>query len=372
MASLRFNLARLTAELESNKALVLELQTAQEVQRNHPPTPVRPGTADELVALRREIERLSIEIKRLGGIVEQGLETRRRTREERTERTVRIDETVADAEPSLIQLDNPAPAPVQSEAQPSRLRQGLHTSAAATPTLMPPTAQPSTRLQATTAPRRPSPLAREAHGSSSRSERQQISSRRVSGGSTSDDGSGSGSNSNSNRSESSRRRTSRPRTDGPSSPFPTIRAEDEADFFAQLEAPTTVRSKASRMRGNSRRDEGVESVTAAPGKKTPRQSVAADRGEGEKRIAADAFGAAPLPPQTVLARVIAELEDDYAHYRSYVAFRNLPLGGIPADGSESMVSLLSSTRSSMLLAPQTRGQFWRSTSKRLSIRSSRR
>lgn len=332
VASLRSNLARLTAELESNKALVLELQSAQtahaHANRAHPPTPSRPGTADELSALRREIERLSSEIRRLGGIVELGLETRRRTREERT---VRIDETVLPA-PSLIQLDEVPHAQdhqqqqqgQQEDRQPSRLRQGLHASAAPVAQLMPPTVQPATRVQAPihAAPRRPSPLARET-----REDYEQE--RRVSAGSSSESGGGS---SRSHRSDDSRRRTSRvrPRDDGPASPFPSIRAEDEADFFAQLEQSAPAQGQSRRARaadvGDAEHEEAPESAARPKSRASAWQRQEKQGKDGkEARVGQDVFGAAPLPPQTVLARVIAELEDDYAHYRTYVYLLNAVL-----------------------------------------------
>ena len=71
--SLRSHLARLTIELEQNKALVSELCMAQQ-----PDSPARAKDAGiavhvEVADLRREVERLDKEVRRLGGVVEEGL-----------------------------------------------------------------------------------------------------------------------------------------------------------------------------------------------------------------------------------------------------------------------------------------------------------
>jgi hypothetical protein len=219
--------------------------------------------------------------------------------------------------PPAQEKEQQQPREQQEVRQPSRLRQGLHASAAPVAQLMPPTVQPATRVQAPihAAPRRPSPLARKTRDDDGQE-------RRTSTGSSSESGGGS---SRSRRSDDGRRRTSRarPRDDGPASPFPSIRAEDEADFFAQLEQSAPARAQSRRARatglGEAEHEEAPESAAKPKSRASARQQQE-KQGQGgkEARVGQDAFGAAPLPPQTVLARVIAELEDDYAHYRSYV------------------------------------------------------
>lgn len=258
--SLRHQLSRITVELEKHKTIVAELRSAQ----TSPPTPASPprsAVAKELVSLRKEVERLSGEVHRLGGIVEQGLETRKRARGEETirlEREQGINDLISlsDEEVQRVQKDverrlvKSAPAP-RTRDLPSKLRQGTHRAASPDPELMDPSIQ---HLQP--------PAER----------------------------SGSGSDSSQNKSH----RRSKPtrRADGPSSPFPSIREEDEADFFdishraqppsSQGEAAATAR-KASHLNGQ----------------------YAADSQDG-------------IPPQTVLTRVIGELEQDFKHYKSCV------------------------------------------------------
>lgn len=256
--SLRTHLTRLTSDLEESKHLVHTLQTS-EPAATYPPSPPRPGTASELVALRKEIERLTREVGRLGGVVEKGLETRRAARGEQA----RVEDTS-----DINQPKYPKPSQKNHEPRlPSKLRQGLHASASTSPTLMPPSAEPLTRTQPPTFPRAPpTPPPEEEEGEtiirpSTAGSSTQRGSRRTSG-------------------EKDRSRKERERQEGPESPFPSIRAEDEAEFFAQME----------------------EHVRSHPGKGLPEDVLKFSRGE--------------VPPQTVLSRVIRELEDDFTHYKA--------------------------------------------------------
>lgn len=79
------------------------------------------------------------------------------------------------------------------------------------------------------------------------------------------------------------------RVEGPESPFPSIRVEDEAEFFAQMEEH--IRSRPSRPERNMRKDGDL-----------PEEILRFSKGE--------------VPPQTVLSRVIRELEDDFDHYKA--------------------------------------------------------
>lgn len=256
--SLRNQLSRLTIELEQHKTLVAQLRSAQAA----PPTqasPPRSAVAKELVSLRREVERLSTEVHRLGGIVEQGLETRKRARGGETVRLERDQGitdliSLSDEEVQRIQKDverrstRSAPAPrTRGQELPSKLRQGVHRVASPDPELMDPSI---------------------AHISPA--ERSDTSQGRSQG-------------------------RSKPvkRADGPASPFPSIREQDEAEFF-----DTSRRAQPPSSLG--------EAATTAL--KTKRH---------EPRAAQDG-GSDGIPPQTVLTRVIGELEQDFNHYKSCV------------------------------------------------------
>ncbi|ORX35965.1 hypothetical protein BD324DRAFT_651874 [Kockovaella imperatae] len=365
--SLRSHLARLTSQLEEQKALVASLK---ETESRLASARVDRSVSDELAALRREIERLSREIQRLGGIVEQGLETRRQAREERTvrmehdatrvgqeaarhpersirtpnnelhrvakdyERTVRLEhgeatrvhhdddesqrvakdyernvrlehgeatrihhdddelQRVAKDYERTVRLEHGeitrvhhdddelqrvakdverrqrSASTVPPTPGPSKLRQGLHAAAADPVTLMPPSAAPASRIQR--APALTSPASDEEVATPAKS------SRRVSG---------------TKKQALKSSRKSRPLTheEGPESPFPSIRAEDEEEFFAALDRPGSP----------MRRQEATSS------RATRRSPLANDRDS--------------VRPQTVLARVVQELEDDFKHYKAIYA-----------------------------------------------------
>lgn len=269
--SLRNQLSRLTVELEQHKAIVADLRSAQAA----PPTPASPprsAVAKELVSLRKEVERLSTEVHRLGGIVEQGLETRKRARGEETIRLEREQGvtdliSLSDEEVERVQRDverrstanakskstRSAPAP-RTQPLPSKLRQGTHRVASPEPELI----DPSIAIA------HPPPAEQS--------------------------GSGSGSDTSQSKSQHrSKPREKRAEADGPSSPFPSIREEDEADFFDVSRRAPRVPSLAGQAAATSRE---------------PRASGAAEV-DG-------------VPPQTVLTRVIGELELDFKHYKSCV------------------------------------------------------
>jgi hypothetical protein len=276
--SLRNHLARLTAELEENKKVVAELRSTQSQPAYL--SPPRPGHSvrDELVALRKEVERLGNEVHRLGGIVEQGLDTRRRARGERTIRMEQaeaaslareVEREGADEEIRRIQTDvekrqqRPQPAP-----GPSKLRQGMHQAASERPTVMPPSAVPPTCTTRQPTPPLPTDKA-QTYGSPTPTQ---------------------GSRSRARRS---------PPAEGPSSPFPSIRVEDEEDFFAAL----------------NNKEKAVSVDQPIPSTTRPAPATVGHHAQRQFALGSEDG----LPPQTVLARVIGELEADFAHYKSYVA-----------------------------------------------------
>jgi hypothetical protein len=248
--SLRTQLSRLTIELEHHKTLVTELRQSQaQPPKYASPTQGSTEVTRELVALRQEVERLGNEVHRLGGIVEQGLETRKKAR---GEETIRLEATQAD----LISLSDEdverAQKDVETRAtQPSKLRQGLHRAGSPDPQVVEPSL--------VTLPKVPGArLARPI---------------------TPPSGNGSPISDTSSKSRS-RNKSHRP-TEGPSSPFPSIREEDEIDFFEASKRAPSVRKSSKEIRRSSplQHDEDV-------------------------------------PPQTVLTRVISELEADFKHYKA--------------------------------------------------------
>lgn len=286
--SLRSHLTRITLELEQNKALVSELRESQSLPPHQSPPRSNSSVTKELVALRREVERLDNEVQRLGGIVEEGLDTRRRARGERTVRMEKeeaarlarelqaedeMERSQRDAGPQHTNRIPPTPGP-------SRLARGLRTAAE---DRHPPLAAGSQRRKSTGAgvrlqnPTPPTsddgfdspspPPSQNAHGDGVKSHQDR-------------------------RSKSARaKRNSSIRSDGPSSPFPSIRNEDEGDFFSVLHKDDLIN-----LDGDER-----------PATKTK-------GGRASKPEAGT--GARDVPPQTVLVRVIGELEADFSHYKA--------------------------------------------------------
>jgi len=218
--------------------------------------------------------------------VEEGLETRRKARGERTvrmeadeaarlvgeverERVDEVERARRDVEKRQA-ASTSIPAPISA---PSKLRQGLHTAAVPQPKLMPPTVQPPTRIA-----HRPTPP-------------------------PSDDGNSSPTPAS--RSSSSHRSKRVHQAEGPASPFPSIRAEDEGEFFAALGEPLPLPASARPSPWSMR-------FTTAP----PVVQPAIEKPKSRSRETSPS--ADPLPPQTVLARVLRELEDDFAHYKACV------------------------------------------------------
>lgn len=327
MKSLRAHLTRLTIELEQNKALVSELRLAQA----QPPAPASPpqskSVTDELIALRKEVERLGTEVHRLGGIVEQGLETRRKGRGEQSMRVDRdttegdliglseedIQRAQRDVEKRAATATTAHPPHVPN-AQPSKLRQGLHQAASISPTLQPPSAGPPTRITHT------APTASANHNMPSSPTPTRSSH----------------SHSGSNSSGKSRSKHTSLRVEGPSSPFPSIRAEDEEDFFeaaAAGKATTGITSEAPPWAkefvsapgtGNKAR---VPSGSSQGSKGSKQKETTKSKGRSQKeQDLREIFNPVDgdVPPQTVLARVIRELESDFAHYKAYVVLIVMP------------------------------------------------
>jgi len=215
----------------------------------------------ELVALRQEVERLGTEVHRLGGIVEQGLETRKKAR---GEETIRLEGAQVD----LINLTDEDVERAQKDveqrataAQPSKLRQALHRAGSPDPQVVDATfvaAPLPTRPTTRSSPR--APIQPQARPITPPIEHRSPTS----------DTSG----------------KSRPRgpVEGPSSPFPSIREEDEVEFF--------------------------EVSKRAPAKQGKTKS------SDNRRKPSPLYQDGEAPPQTVLMRVIGELEADFKHYKA--------------------------------------------------------
>jgi hypothetical protein len=244
--SLRVELSRLTAELEYHKTLVADLREAH----SSPQSPRSKSVAIELQALRQEVEKLGNRVGTLGGIIQEGLETRQRTRsdEDGVDR-VRADVNRRQARMGATQVDD-----FRHKALPSKLRQGLHQAAVTQPVLMPPTIPRPTRRSQT-----PPQVDNDDLSSSPTSNRH------------------------------SRRDI---HMAGPSSPFPSIRAEDEESFFSitLLEDPAKDPSQVEDVRPEPRR--------AA-------KSSSGDEHRNQK-----------MPNTAALSRVVAELEADFKHYKA--------------------------------------------------------
>ena len=256
--SLRTQLSRITIELEHHKSLVTELRQTQS-QPPHYASPKQGSTevTRELVALRQEVERLGKEVHRLGGIVEQGLETRKKAR---GEETIRMEGGQVD----LISLTDEDVERAQKDVecranQPSKLRQALHRAGSPDPQVVDATFVAAPAPTRPTQPRSSGPAQSQARPITPPIEHRSPTS------------------------DTSVRSKSRPPADGPSSPFPSIREEDEVEFFeVSKRAPTQKKTKTHENRRKS----------------SPLNH------DGE------------IPPQTVLARVIGELEADFKHYKA--------------------------------------------------------
>ncbi|XAO23257.1 hypothetical protein I312_102035 [Cryptococcus bacillisporus CA1280] len=266
VGSLRVNLARITLELEQHKALVVELRQADfSSHKNGDHSFSDPSMNQEIAALRQEIERLTEEIARLGCIVAEGIEVRRRTRGESTmnmekaemkrlvkkvmEETSDFQRVKADVEKRKAAVDRSGKHDV-----PIRIPLESHTS--------PETSSPSHAKQHEPIQPLLLDLKKPSTPSTLRRRKQE-------------------------REESSTSSRSKPRSSSktldrsPHSPFPKIVGEDlEREFFSPSpKGIVSMKKKAETMQATDEMD---------PGK---------------------------LAPQTVLARVIAALEGDFQHYK---------------------------------------------------------
>jgi hypothetical protein len=288
----------------------------------------------KIAVLENEVERLDREVRRLGGIVEEGLEIRRRGR---GERTVRLELEEEELERVRRDVERRSRGVRQSSALesakdkdpvkgPSKLRQGLHASAAQVPTTMPPTVEPPTRFHQGPGP--PTPVSDDGALS--------LSSPTPASRSASRSGSGSGSsqgrrqsdkdegndNGNGGKSNGRKSRSAANRVEGPSSPFPSIRAEDEHEFF-HLNGLTGTGNTQPRTSRPSRGDpDGAGATNPSPWARkftsttTAAAAAAAARWPSPHHIPGLSGGVDEVPPQTVLARVLRELEEDFAHYKA--------------------------------------------------------
>lgn len=245
----------------------------------------------EIAALRREIERLTEEVCRLGCIVAEGIEVRRRTRGESTmnmekvemerlakklieensdfqrvkadveKRKAAVDQLKKHEAPIHVPLDSAnalfTSIPEPQEAKLVMAHNRSHTSPK-TPSLS--HAKQHDHVQ-------PSPLASKKSSTPSTPRRHKQE-----------------------REENSRSRRSKPISSSKAldrsvhSPFPSIMGEDlEREFFNPL-------------------PNGIEGMNQ----------------NAEIKQVTDEMEPGKLPPQTVLARVVAELEGDFQHYKMYV------------------------------------------------------
>ncbi|KAK4686263.1 hypothetical protein P7C73_g3869, partial [Tremellales sp. Uapishka_1] len=278
--SLRVNLTRLTIELEQNKALVSELRMAAR----------SPNVSSEISELRREVERLSKEVERLGNVVEGGLEERRKARGERTiqmekeemeriqremekereqEKEVELERVRRDVERRKSMLGQQQPLP----QGPSILRQGLHMAAVSQPQLAPPSVAPPTRIQSNP-PQAQDPQSHPIHRKPQTTQPDHTLP-------PSPAPSDLSSPTPTSRSSSSRRKASKSKVAG--SPFPSIDNEQSERSFFNATSPWSKQFEA----------------------KTIADIVSEKAGD--------------IPPQTVLARVVRELETDFKHYKSIYA-----------------------------------------------------
>jgi hypothetical protein len=222
----------------------------------------------ELVALRQEVERLGNEVHRLGGIVEQGLETRKKARGEETIRLEGaqvdlISLTDEDVERAQKDVEQRATA---TAAQPSKLRQALHRAGSPDPQVVDAT------FVAAPLPTRASqnaPTARVSQNAPTQSQARPTTPPVEHRSPTSD--------------TSGKSRTRAP-AEGPSSPFPSIREEDEMEFFEVSKRAPTKHGKT--------------------------------KDSDNRRKSPLLYQDEEAPPQTVLMRVIGELEADFKHYKA--------------------------------------------------------
>ncbi|OWZ34539.1 hypothetical protein C347_01923 [Cryptococcus neoformans AD2-60a] len=289
VGSLRADLARITLELEQHKALVVELRHANlsnhqdgghsfsDLSINH-----------EIAALRREIERLTEEVGRVGCIVAEGIEVQRRTREENTmnmekaemERLVKkVMEETSDFQRVKADMEKRKAAVDQLDKHETPIHIPLDSADAIFASI--PESQEAKMVIAHNKSH-PSPKAFSLSHAKQYGHVQPSSlvSKKSSTPSTPP-------GHKQEREESSRSRRTKPRSSSkamdrsPHSPFPSIVGEDlEREFFSPL------------PKENERMNQNAEITQAT-----------------------DEMDPGKLPPQTVLARVIAELEGDFQHYK---------------------------------------------------------
>ncbi|CAK9779416.1 hypothetical protein CC85DRAFT_331048 [Cutaneotrichosporon oleaginosum] len=397
VATLRAHIARLSAELEAQKAAIAELRRMRD-------TDVR----DDLAAIKSDIERLTREIARLNEVAEQGLLARTSARSQRSMRVEALDLAEDTARVSASPNADAGARERGTERAtqtdlPSQFRQGVHAAGAPNVTILPPSAKAarvaneSEDERDADAQRSPTPVRRpgsrasqatdirapdrvpsrasqaavdafrparepaappvddepatmiyvaERHDGPSpaalRAEREQRRERRQDRTDATPNHSGSSSR----------------RMEGPASPFPSIRAEDEMSFFSQRRPPSP--------REEMRKSRRYQALVEAPAPNVARMPSGGSRvasggsghrvttggthrvtssGSGTHRVASGgstnrvasggsarslpvqptqpALGGvraildgADVPPATVLSRVIGELEADFAHYKT--------------------------------------------------------
>jgi hypothetical protein len=253
---MRTRLKRAMTELKARRSQMKQAETHE----------ARSDLVAILGDLCEKVGDLTKEMGELRSIAEQSLMESRRNREERSRVADLHDEEEIDRVRADVSRRSASPPPV--ETFPSQLRQGLHAAAATAPSLMPPSAAAPTRLVDTgdmpepaaspSPPARTQPLRNVAILSPTHSDRSDTSAR-------------------------CRRRE----REGPESPFPSIRQEDEFEFF-------------SPRRQQAKRAAAHDYDVANPD-------------ETARKIMVDLEDRNTLPPKAVLERVIRGLEDEFAH-----------------------------------------------------------
>lgn len=359
--SLRAHLARLTTELEAQKAIIAELRRAGGGDKDS-------SVRNELDSIKRDVERLTREVTRLNEVAAQGLLARSAAREQRSMRmdALDIDEDEVDRVGRDVSRREQRSAATQTDL-PSQLRQGLHAAAAPEVGLMPPSAKavrvassesegegdgiasptPSSRRPASrqsrhssvTPPSPPPPQqdaffpARQPEGvrlspAAQRNERAERERQERTRNETRHERTERRVRHDTTPSQHSVSSTRSRRSEGPMSPFPSIRAEDEVEFFSPRPSPraspavsrkSSGRSRLARSTAplpSSRASNEPTAASASAGPSHQRKASSASARPGAPTVRAILEGHADVPPTTVLTRVIGELEADFAHYKS--------------------------------------------------------
>ncbi|KAF8488343.1 hypothetical protein JB92DRAFT_3016971 [Gautieria morchelliformis] len=348
VSTLRTHLARLTSELASHKSLIADLRADACASRE---------TQAEVDALRAEVERLAGEVERLKEIVEEGLRERRRARLDMNNASddgslaakdqttvpaqVGIDLTYVTAPMSRVEegeehnepltMENLDPEPEQAQQLDARQRHNFEPMPRSRRFI---DASELARVESEMRDRRLE-RSRSSSGTSSQAD---ISSRN----SVHDPAPDSVSNDQDDdplpmsdaprptvQPSRMRRKATPPKQPPQNTPFPQIRGSrmERLFFSAPEHNARTCTVCHRRKRGEEQRrmyqpddgyrdsekdDEAVKAYLRTQAKRANREKRS---GGTDYNIDGDGDGDR-LPPQTVLARVVRELEDDFSHYKA--------------------------------------------------------